>query len=350
MDNTASSFRRKNPLTDEWVLVSPQRNNRPWHGATEAIQNDDLAQHDANCPLCPGNQRANGAVNPHFETTFVFNNDFAALAQTRSDVSNHNDLFIQESAVGEARVMCFSPTHNRSLPRMSEDALHAVVKTWCAQYKELSQRYCCVQIFENKGEIMGCSQPHPHGQIWAHEHLSTEVEKEDRAQANYFKKHGSAMLSDYAAREALNAKRVVLQNAHWLVVVPYWAKWPFETMLISLDNAPDFTHLTSASTLALAKTIKQLTSKYDNLFKCSFPYSMGWHNAPSQRTQLSHWVMHAHFYPPLLRSASVKKHMVGYEMLGESQRDLTPELAAQILRDCPEQHYLDNTSISKCGE
>ncbi|WP_371194834.1 UDP-glucose--hexose-1-phosphate uridylyltransferase [Glaciecola sp. SC05] len=343
MSVSNSAFRRRNPLTGEWVLVSPHRNNRPWSGAVEAVSQDAIPSFDASCPLCPNNTRANGEQNPDYDTTFVFGNDFAALTAVQSDNNVASDLFFQRSATGLARVICFSPEHNKSLPHLSKEGMLAVVNTWRSEYLELSKRFQCVHLFENKGEIMGCSQPHPHGQVWAHDHLSTEIENEDTRQREYFEKHQSPMLLDYANAEIADGKRVVAVNDDWLVVVPYWAKWPFETLLVCRAPVPDFNHLSNQQAASLANITQQLTIKYDNVFNCSFPYSMGWHNAPATEKSSSHWVLHAHFYPPLLRSASVKKFMVGYEMLAESQRDLTPELAADILRQCDDVHYLTRT-------
>jgi UDPglucose--hexose-1-phosphate uridylyltransferase len=341
-----STHRRKNPLTGRWVLVSPHRNNRPWLGATEAVSESVLPKHDENCPLCPSNTRANGDSNPDYKYTHVFRNDFGALTpnpskQPQSTVSD-NDLFITDEASGECRVICFSPEHNKTLPELSQNALHEIVKTWKQNYTELTEQYKCVQVFENKGEIMGCSQPHPHGQVWAHSHLSTEIEAEDNQQLAYYKKHGTAMLADYVQKEQADKTRVVFENEHWLVVVPFWAAWPFETMLVTKDNIQNFSQLNDAQTDSLAHALKVLTTKYDNVFNCSFPYSMGWHNAPANRgSDEQHWRLHAHFYPPLLRSATVKKHMVGYEMLGESQRDLSAETAASILQAASTTHYKD---------
>ncbi|MDM7859222.1 UDP-glucose--hexose-1-phosphate uridylyltransferase [Alteromonas sp. ASW11-36] len=336
-----SAFRRRNPLTGEWVLVSPHRNNRPWSGAVEELPVGKLPSHDPNCPLCPGNTRANGESNPEYPTTFVFDNDFAALTRNQSAETPNTDLFTQESAVGLARVICFAPDHNRSLPQLEPAEMFAVVDTWRDQYQQLSEQFNCVHIFENKGEIMGCSQPHPHGQVWAHQHYSTEIERENRHQSEYFEQHNEAMLLEYAEREIEARERLVALNNDWVVVVPYWAKWPFETLLICRHAVADFNDLKDEQAQSLAEIVSLLTTKYDNVFNCSFPYSMGWHNAPSDLVEKRHWVLHAHFYPPLLRSASVKKHMVGYEMLAESQRDLTPELAADILRQCSEVHYLE---------
>ena len=333
MTNHDHPHRRKNPLTGRWVLVSPHRNNRPWLGATEAPTVGQLPAFDADCPLCPVNTRANGETNPHYALTHVFANDFGALMPSQDAPTLTADpLFQRESTDGECRVVCFSPEHNLTLPELSLPALIAVVQTWQQHYRELSQRFPCVHIFENKGAIMGCSQPHPHGQIWAHQHLSTEIAVEDQHQADYFTTHGTALLADYAVKEQTHAERIVCQNEHWLAVVPYWAAWPFETLLLCKDDVQQIDALTPPQVESLAQILKELTSRYDNVFQCSFPYSMGWHNAPADGTAQPHWRLHAHFYPPLLRSATVKKHMVGYEMMAESQRDLTPETAAAILR------------------
>lgn len=350
-----STHRRKNPLTGRWVLVSPHRNNRPWLGATEAVNEDILPKHDENCPLCPRNKRANAEINPDYKYTHIFKNDFGALTPDESDGSQglieDSDLFIADQASGECRVICFSPEHNKTLPELEHRALCEVVKTWKDNYIELAKQYECVQIFENKGEIMGCSQPHPHGQVWAHSHLSTEVDAEDKKQLAYYQKHGKAMLADYVKKEQESQTRVVFENEYWLAVVPFWAAWPFETLLLTKDNIQNFSQLNDAQTEALAQALKVLTTKYDNVFNCNFPYSMGWHNAPANRgTDEAHWRLHAHFYPPLLRSATVKKHMVGYEMLGESQRDLSPETAASILKAASTRHYKDTSGSTDESE
>lgn len=346
MNNFEFTHRRKNPLSGEWVLVSPHRNNRPWLGATEAVDSEELPKHDPSCPLCPGNQRANAETNPQYTYTHVFVNDFGALNAVSPQAQSSTDpLFTYDAAEGECRVICFSPDHNKTLPEMSITELSAVITTWQQHYRELSAQYNCVQVFENKGAIMGCSQPHPHGQIWAHPHLSTEIEREDTHQSDYFQLHGRAMLADYAEKEIADASRIVFENKHWLVVVPFWAAWPFETLVLPKDSLQRLDELNEAQNKALAETLKVLTTKYDNLFRCSFPYSMGWHNAPANLdSSASYWRLHAHFYPPLLRSATVKKHMVGYEMLAESQRDLTPETAASILRAASIIHYKQGNS------
>lgn len=343
MNNLEFTHRRKNPLTGSWVLVSPHRNNRPWLGATEAASETELPVYDENCPLCPGNERAKNAANPDYTHTHVFVNDFGALTEEPSEAlqiaDEQHPLFEANVANGECRVVCFSPDHNKSLPELTVTEIEAVVDTWQSNYVELAKTYACVNIFENKGAVMGCSQPHPHGQIWAHEHLSTEIEKENTQQQAYLDKHGKSLLADYVEHESVKQDRIVVENEHWLAVVPFWAAWPFETLLIAKDDIQHFGQLNAQQKHSLAQALQELTIRYDNVFNCSFPYSMGWHNAPANEENNSHWRLHAHFYPPLLRSATVKKHMVGYEMLAESQRDLTAETAANILRKASTTHY-----------
>ena len=338
------THRRKNPLTGDWVLVSPHRNARPWQGANEVASVEKTKEYDPKCPLCPGNQRANDITNPNYRSTHIFTNDFGALLpdHTSNTITNEpsNDLFECETATGMAKVICYSPAHNKTLPELPESALVEVVKTWHSCYLELSEQYNCIHLFENKGEIMGCSQPHPHGQAWAHDHWSNEINRENQQQQDYFDRKKSALLADYVKLEIEEEVRVVAQNKDWLVVVPYWAAWPFETLLIPKFDIRHLGELEKPNQLSLARILKEITVRYDNLFQCSFPYSMGWHNAPGDLQINSHWRLHAHFYPPLLRSATIKKHMVGYEMLAESQRDITPEKAADLLRSVPTVHYL----------
>lgn len=334
-----ASHRRKNQLNGDWVLVSPHRNNRPWNGASEVPTDEVLPDYQEQCPLCPGNHRVNGASNPSYTYTHVFTNDFGALTENKVNEVHTHALFESEEATGMAKVICFSPKHNLTLAELSHTDILAVVNTWKQQYIELAAQFNCVHIFENKGEMMGCSQPHPHGQIWAHAHYSTEIEKENTRQREYFDQHNRALLLDYVSQEQKDEVRIVCENDHWLVVVPYWAKWPFETLLLPTSAISDIGQLSDAQANQLAAILSTLTIKYDNVFNCSFPYSMGWHNAPSDLKVRDHWLLHAHFYPPLLRSSSVKKHMVGYEMMAESQRDLTPEQAASILRSASPTHY-----------
>ena len=340
-DPVDHSHRRRNPLTNDWVLVSPHRAKRPWQGQVEKPQQNDSAAHDPSCYLCAGNTRINGEVNPQYQDTFVFTNDFAALMNdTPASEQENDDLFTVEAARGTSRVICFSPAHNKSLPELSLPALENVVQTWRDQVAELSKDYAWVQVFENKGAAMGCSNPHPHGQVWANDFIPNEVRKADVNQRSYFDKHGSSLLLDYAQKEAASGERTVVETDHWIAVVPYWAAWPFETLLMPKFNCARFDEMNDAQQADLAVALKKLTSRYDNLFQCSFPYSMGWHGAPHNTDETAHWQLHAHFYPPLLRSATVRKFMVGYEMMAEPQRDLTPEQAAQKLQALSDVHYL----------
>lgn len=326
----ARPHRRYNPLTGGWVQVSPQRMGRPWQG--EVSPPDPLPPaHDPACYLCPGNTRVGGAVNPHYAGVYVFENDFPALTPDASAMPLGDDLLRAEATRGICRVICFSPDHSKTLPLLSHDELRAVVECWADQTAELSGTHTCVQIFENKGAMMGCSNPHPHGQVWATGHVPQEVATEDAHQRAYFAAHGAALLSDIAAREA-QGERVVESNRDWLAIVPFWAAWPFETLLLPRFAVQHLAQLTPDQRASLAGILKALTTRYDNLFAASFPYSMGWHQAPFTDGDAPHFQLHAHFYPPLLRSAEVRKFMVGYEMLGEAQRDLTPESAAEMLR------------------
>ncbi|CAI1633969.1 galactose-1-phosphate uridylyltransferase [Serratia entomophila] len=332
--------RRYNPLTGQWVLVSPHRAKRPWQGQQESLPNDSLPAHDPHCFLCPGNIRVTGDKNPDYRDTYVFVNDFAALmSDTPQAPESHDPLMRCQSARGTSRVICFSPDHSKTLPELPLAALEQVVAAWQAQTAELGQHYPWVQLFENKGAAMGCSNPHPHGQVWANSFLPNEAEREDRLQLEYFQRHQSPLLLDYARRELAAGERRVVETEHWLAVVPYWAAWPFETLLLPKAAVQRITDLSAAQSGDLALALKQLTSRYDNLFQCSFPYSMGWHGAPFNGADNRHWQLHAHFYPPLLRSATVRKFMVGYELLAETQRDLTAEQAAERLRTVSDIHY-----------
>lgn len=340
-DAAEHSHRRRNPLTGDWVLVSPHRAKRPWQGQQEAPDEAQLPRYDPACYLCAGNRRVNGELNPAYEGPFVFTNDHAALmpqAPALDDGTGADPLFRLHSARGTSRVLCFSPDHARTLPELSLDAVGAVVDTWCEESAELGQRYEWVQVFENKGAVMGCSQPHPHGQIWATDYLPNEPAAEDLNQRAYFAEHGRPLLLDVARREA-GGERVVVSTAHWLAIVPFWASWPFETLLLPRFPVQRLPQLDSVQRADLALALKQLTTRYDNLFRCSFPYSMGWHGAPFDARDPQPWQLHAHFYPPLLRSATVRKFMVGFELLAETQRDLTPEQAAERLRQVSDRHY-----------
>lgn len=339
-DPTEHPHRRYNPLTDQWVLVSPHRAKRPWQGQQEKVQEEQKPSHDPHCYLCPRNKRITGESNPDYSKPYVFKNDFSALlVDSPAPEASQDPLFQSSVARGESRVICFSPDHSKTLPLLTESEIEAVIDVWKAQLNELGQQYQWVQIFENKGAAMGCSNPHPHGQIWANSFLPNEVAREDENQRKYYEKYGSILLVDYAKRELEQKERVVVETAHWVAVVPYWAVWPFETLLLPKAHVKRLTELSAEQRQDLAVILKKLTTKYDNLFEISFPYSMGFHAAPFNGKENEHWQLHAHFYPPLLRSATVRKFMVGYEMLGESQRDLTAEQAAARLRELSDIHY-----------
>lgn len=343
-DPTEHPHRRRNLLTGEWILVSPHRMKRPWQGQTEAATQRPLPHYDPACYLCPGNERAGGLVNPPYAETYVFDNDFAALRPESPQGARHSNRFFQSQAeTGICRVICFSPRHDLTLARMSRNAIRRVVNLWAEQEEELAAdpQINYIQLFENRGEMMGSSNPHPHGQVWATYGMPTEPAKEDREQRAYFESEGAPLLVDYLEAELAAKERLVVKNAHWAVLVPYWAVWPFETLLLPRRHRLCLADLSSEERIALADILKRLLIRYDNLFTTSFPYSMGWHGKPVSSGDHAHWQLHAHFYPPLLRSATVKKFMVGYEMLGTPQRDLTAEQAAHQLRSQSEIHYLD---------
>ena len=338
MDFSDLVHRRQNPLTGRWVLVSPHRTQRPWLGQIEPQAAPDLQVHDADCYLCPGNKRANGATNPNYEGPWAFQNDFPALLLGSNADMEAQDLFRAEVVSGECRVICFSPNHSLTLPQLSKEQVRSVLDCWAAQSSELGTQYTWVQLFENKGAAMGCSNPHPHGQLWASSHVPDEPAIEGERQRAYFAETGHSLLTEVAAQEA-GGPRVVIETPDWLVIVPWWAVWPFETLLMPRFSVQRIEHLNAAQRDGLADVLRELTARYDNLFGCPFPYSMGWHGAPYLPGDHSHWILHAHFYPPLLRSAAVRKFMVGYEMLAEAQRDLTPEQAAERLRLVSPTHY-----------
>ena len=334
------THRRYNPLTGEWLLISPHRTKRPWQGQQEPNQWPESAAHDPTCYLCPGNARVGGERNPVYSTTYVFTNDFAALMpQVPQAPASGDPLFQIQAEQGTSRVICFSPDHSKTLPLLNDEEMLAVIQTWMREAAELGQSYPSVQIFENKGAVMGCSNPHPHGQIWAQTQMPTLVQKEDDNQRHYQAAQGRNLLLDYAHKELAARERLVVDNEHWLVVVPFWAAWPFETLLLPKQPRARITELTPAEQVSLGQILRDIAARYDNLFECSFPYSMGWHGAPFGADAVSHWQLHAHFYPPLLRSASVRKFMVGYEMLAEPQRDLSPEQAAERLRQQSPVHF-----------
>jgi UDPglucose--hexose-1-phosphate uridylyltransferase len=325
--------RRTDPLSGRHVLVSPHRALRPWLGQTDAPDDAVLPSHDPECYLCPRNDRVGGIANPDYVGAYVFENDFPALlSDTPAPPVASDPLFETAPATGTSRVICFSPDHSATLPRLSAHAMRDVVDTWCEQTEELGQDHIWVQLFENKGAMMGCSNPHPHGQVWAINYLPDEVEREDARQRAYYAEHSRAMLLDVAEREIELQERIVVHNDLWLAIVPFWASWPFETLLLPRFAVARMPELSEESRTALAEIVQSLTRTYDNLFNTSFPYSMGWHGAPFDGRSAEGCQLHAHFYPPLLRSASIRKFMVGYEMMTEAQRDLTPEQAAERLR------------------
>jgi len=358
--NFTLPHRRYNPLTREWVLVSPHRAQRPWLGQVEKGADEQLPEYDPACYLCPGNARVGGVRNPAYTGTFVFDNDFMAVLPPEDDAVSRRQgdgvkdtgpatpstLLVADEVPGLCRVVCFSPRHDLTLPEMPVAGVEAVLRTWAAQSAELGAldyiRY--VQVFENKGAVMGCSNPHPHSQIWATSALPNEPAKELAAQADYFSAHGRPLLLDYVAEERRRGERLLATNAHFTALVPFWAVWPFEMMIVAHRAVGTLPELTDAEFTALAELLRQMLIRYDNLFEISFPYSMGFHQAPFDGAPGAgaphpEWVLHLHAYPPLLRSATVKKFMVGYEMLAMPQRDITPEQAAERLRSVSEKHY-----------
>ncbi len=336
--------RRRNLLTGEWILVSPQRSERPWQGQEEDQPVENIPAHDVNCYLCPGNQRANGIKNPNYQDTFVFDNDFAALLpEIPSGVLADGGLLVAKAEKGICRVVCFSPRHDLTIAEMDERDITKVIEVWTEQYRELMARpeINTVIVFENRGRAMGCSNPHPHGQIWATESLPRGIEQEVESFSRYRQEKKHCLLCDYLEVELQKGERLVAQNEHFVSLVPFWACWPYETLVVPRRHVSDLTELAEEEKLALAAMIKLNTVKYDNLFKTSFPYSMGLHQLgvglSAQAGGSLH--LHLHYYPPLLRSATIRKFMVGFELLAEAQRDITPERAAEVLRGLPVEHY-----------
>lgn len=345
-DYNNNSHRRYNPLTKSWVLCSPHRTQRPWQGQEEGADLEQRPHYDGKCYLCPGNQRASGESNPQYKSTFCFPNDFAAVKVDQPELeANEDDLIKVEGVRGECHVICFSPRHDLTLAEMPVQDIKKVVETWTASYLDMKKKKDYinhVQIFENKGAAMGCSNPHPHGQMWCTERIPEEPHKELEAMREYKEKHGldKCLLCDYAQRELKDPerKRTVFENDTFLVVVPFWAVWPFEVMCLPKVHLGSLPELTEKQQLDLADAVRRITCRYDNLFQTSFPYSMGIHQAPLDGDyKEAH--LHLHYYPPLLRSATVRKFLVGFELLGEPQRDLTPEQAAARLRELSEVHY-----------
>lgn len=337
--------RRQNPLTGEWVLVSPHRTQRPWLGQIEKTALTNLTQFDPGCYLCPGNSRADGKKNPAYSSTYVFDNDFPALLFSPNDdqegVVVDGDLFRIKAEIGIARVMCFSPRHDLSIPELLRSQVEAVVRGWSNQSAELGklEEIDYVQVFENKGAMMGASNPHPHNQIWATSLVPNEPMKETRTQAEYLDQHGSCLLCSYLRSERQKEERIITNNDYFTALVPFWAVWPYEVLLISHRHFGWFTDLSPEEVSGLADILQRITCRYDNLFETSFPYSMGFHQAPCNGQPHKGWHFHAHYYPPLLRSATIRKFMVGYEMLAMPQRDLTPESAAERLRGLSDVYY-----------
>lgn len=341
-DPTEHPHRRRNLLNGDWVLVSPHRTKRPWQGQVERPPQEDLPRHDPDCYLCPGNERAGGVTNPDYDSTFVFTNDFAALLRDAPSHDISQGRFFQaEAETGTCRVICFSPRHDLTLARMEEADIRRVVDVWAEQVTELGALpdISYVQLFENRGAMMGSSNPHPHGQVWSNRRVPTEPALEDREQRLYFERHNRPLLLDYLHAELEAGDRVVLESEAWVVLVPYWAVWPFETLVLPRSHVMEMPALSDSQRDDLSRILKRLLIRYDNLFEISFPYSMGWHGQPTDGGRYPHWQLHAHFYPPLLRSATVRKFMVGYEMLATPQRDITAEQAAARLRAQADVHY-----------
>jgi UDPglucose--hexose-1-phosphate uridylyltransferase len=339
---TEHPHRRLNLLTNEWVLVSPHRTKRPWLGQIERTPPEERPAYDPKCYLCPGNERAGGNMTPPYTSTFVFDNDFAALLPDgpRGDASE-GPFFRQRAETGVCRVICFHPRHDLTLPEMEPAEIRHVVDAWAQQVVELGARpdISYVQVFENKGAAMGASNPHPHGQVWASYTVPQDPAKEDKTQSAYHLANGSHLLMDYLNAELDAGERIVVENEYWVALCPWWAVWPFETILLPRTHVTSLPALSDAQRDGLSVLLKRLLTRYDNLFETSFPYSMGWHGEPTDGSEHPYWQLHAHFYPPLLRSATVRKFMVGYELLANPQRDITPEQAAARLREQSEVHY-----------
>lgn len=339
------SHRRFNPLTREWLVVSPHRTKRPWQGQEEKANKELPPKYDPECYLCPTNKRAGDHKNPDYKSTFVFDNDFAALQPDVPDGEiNVSDLLIAKRERGICRVVCFLPDHSLTLARMDRNEIIKVVDEWAKQCIELGEKdlVSYVQIFENRGEMMGASNPHPHCQIWATESLPNEPAKEINAQREFSNGGKKCLLCDYLKLERERSERIVFENDHFAVLVPFWAIYPFEVMIISKEHRLSINEFTVAERAAFADSLKRLTTRYDNLFLTPFPYSMGFHQKPTDGGDYPFVHFHAHFYPPLLRSATIRKFLVGFELLGTPQRDITPEAAAERLRDLSETHYLES--------
>ena len=340
-DINSIPHRRYNILTGEWILVSPHRTKRPWQGKNEKVAIEKGENYDPSCYLCPGNTRSSGKTNPDYKEPFSFVNDFSALLPDSPKLQKNEGLLKAETEIGICKVVCFSPDHSLTLPLMEVEEITKVVQIWKKEFKELGEKENInyVQIFENKGEVMGCSNPHPHGQIWSQYSIPTEIEKKTRHFKDYWEKNKRSLLSDYLAQEMKSKERILLENEHFVALVPYWAVWPYEVIIIPRKHHQHIGQLNRAEESSFAQMIKKLITKYDNLFGTSFPYSSGIHQAPTNDKNHPEWHFHMSFYPPLLRSATVKKFMVGYEMFAGPQRDITAEQAANTLRELSDTHY-----------
>ena len=336
MPLTGSSHRRLNPLTGEWVLVSPHRAQRPWQGQVEAVADCSEPAYDPSCYLCPGNSRSGGECNPSYSSTFVFDNDFPAI---RPDAAEReiasSELMVAQAERGICRVGCFSPRHDLTLAGMDQTQIVSVIEMYRQQFSDLANRDFIhyVQIFENRGAMMGASNPHPHCQIWGTSSLPNEPAKEQGSQRNYLDRHHRCMLCDYRRIEKSSGERVIFENESFLLLVPFWAVWPFETMILPVQHIADLSQLNGKQSEQLAEVLQKVTTCYNRLFNVPFPYSMGFHQRPTDGEAHPEWHLHAHFFPPLLRSAGIRKFMVGFELLGTPQRDITPEIAAARLRE-----------------
>jgi UDPglucose--hexose-1-phosphate uridylyltransferase len=335
-----SSHRRKNILTGEWVLVSPHRTKRPWQGMQEQGKELKTLEYDSNCYLCPGNTRANNEINPDYKNTYSFINDFSAILDVK--IENFKDNLLEaHTESGICKVLCYSPNHSLTMSQMDESEIVSIIKLWQKEYKDLGsiENINNIQIFENKGESMGCSNPHPHGQIWAQKSIPTEILKKQNNFKKFYENNNQSMLLAYIKKELELKERIIYENESFVALVPFWAVWPYESMVITKNHRKSILELNEKEVTDYANILKILTTKYDNLFQTSFPYSTGIHQAPTNNEQNNEWHVHMSFYPPLLRSANIKKFMVGYEMFGEPQRDITPEQAAESLRNCSKTHF-----------
>jgi len=340
-DFNQNPHRRFNILTGEWILVSPHRTKRPWQGKTEKTASEVKPNYDPKCYLCPTNERMGGAKNPDYKMPFSFVNDFSALLKDVEEEKYENGLLIAESESGICKVVCFSPDHSLTLPLMSVDEITNVISIWQLEYRELGaiDGINNVQIFENKGGIMGCSNPHPHGQIWAQRSIPQEVRKKSDRLSAYWQKNGRSILEDYVAQELKLDERIILENEHFVSLIPYWAVWPYETMIVPKRKVSHIDGLSNDEKRSFADVLKKTTIRLDNIFETSFPYSAGIHQAPTDGKEHSEWHFHMSFYPPLLRSATVKKFMVGYEMFANPQRDITAEQAANTMKSLSDIHF-----------